>query len=51
LLGVAPQYIFKVEEGEFAYTDEEWKKIEKLVLKKVKKYKTSKSAKNHIDAL
>jgi len=33
------------------YTDEEWRKIEKLTSKKGKTYKSSKSAKAHIDSL
>lgn len=33
------------------YTDKEWEQIENLASKKGKKYKTSKSAKNHIDTL
>jgi len=34
-----------------AYTIQEWKKIEKMVAEKGKVYKTSRSAKKHLDSL
>lgn len=34
-----------------AYTIQEWKKIEKMVAEKGKIYKTSQSAKKHLDSL
>lgn len=34
-----------------AYTTTEWKKIERMVAEKGKIYKTSRSAKNHIESL
>jgi hypothetical protein len=43
--------IKKDNDGEFPYTVNEWEAIEKLASKKGKKYKTSKSAKKHIDTL